>query len=91
MANHKSAEKRARQNEKQRIRSRSHRTRLRNQIKKLRKSVESGELDTARELLRPTLAMVDRSVQQGLLHDNAAARTKSRLTRLLNQTAAPQG
>lgn len=88
MANHKSAEKRARQNEKQRIRSRSHRTRLRNQIKKLRKSVESGELDTARELLRPTLAMVDRSVQKGLLHDNAAARTKSRLTRLLNQTAA---
>ena len=88
MANHKSAEKRARQNEKQRIRNRSHRTRLRNQIKKLRMSLESGELDTARELLRPTLAMVDRSVQKGLLHDNAAARTKSRLTRLLDQANA---
>ncbi len=83
MANHKSAEKRARQNEKRRIRNRSHRTRLRNQIKKLRKNVANGELDTARELLRPILALVDRSVQKGLLHDNAAARTKSRLSRLL--------
>ena len=87
MANHKSAEKRSRQNEKRRIRNRSHRTRLRNQIKKLRKNVENGEMDTARELLRPTLALVDHSVQKGLLHDNAAARTKSRLTRLL-ETAA---
>ncbi len=88
MANHKSAEKRARQNEKRRIRNRSHRTRLRNQIKKLRKTLENGAADTARELLRPTLALVDRSVQKGLLHDNAAARTKSRLTRLLDKTAA---
>jgi len=85
MANHKSAEKRSRQNEKQRIRTRSHRTRLRNQIKKLRKNLEDGEVDSARKLLRPTLALLDRSVQKGLLHDNAAARTKSRLTRLLNQ------
>ncbi len=89
MANHKSAEKRSRQNEKRRIRNRSHRTRLRNQIKKLRKNVENGELDTARGLLSPTLALVDRSVQKGLLHDNAAARTKSRLIRLLQ--AAAQG
>ena len=58
------------------------------QIKKLRKTLENGEVDSARELLRPTLALVDRSVQKGLLHDNAAARTKSRLTRLLDQANA---
>ncbi len=88
MANHKSAEKRSRQNEKRRIRNRSHRTRLRNQNMKLRKTLESGEVDTAQGLLRPTLALLDRSVQKGLLHDNAAARTKSRLTRLLDKPAA---
>ena len=61
MANHKSAEKRARQNVKRRANNRAHRSRLRNQIKRLRQAVEKGEMDTAKELLRPTLSLVDRS------------------------------
>jgi small subunit ribosomal protein S20 len=88
MANHKSAEKRSRQNVNRRARNRAHRSRLRNQIKKLRQAVETGEVDTARGLLRPTLSLVDRSVQKGVLHDRAAARTKSRLVRLLNRPTA---
>jgi small subunit ribosomal protein S20 len=88
MANHKSAEKRARQNVKRRARNRAHRSRLRNQIKKLRSAAEGGQADAARELLKPTLSMVDRSVQKGILHDRAAARTKSRLSRLLDRTVA---
>ena len=83
MANHPSALKRARQNEKRRLRNRASNTRLRSQIRKLRRAVEEGNLDEAKQLLRPTLSLIDRSVQKGVLHDNAAARRKSRLTRLV--------
>jgi len=88
MANHKSAVKRARQNVKRRARNRSHRSRLRNQIKKLRSAVEGGQTDEARSLLTPTLSMVDRSVQKGVMHHRAAGRTKSRLSRLLDRAGA---
>ena len=83
MANHPSALKRARQNEKRRLRNRASNTRLRSQIRKLRRAVEEGNLDEAKQMLRPTLSLIDRSVQKGILPDNAAARRKSRLTRLV--------
>jgi small subunit ribosomal protein S20 len=90
MANHKSALKRARQNEIQRGRNRAGRTRLRTEIKRFRTAVEKGEIETARGLLSSTLSVIDRSVQKGVLQGNAAARHKSRLTRLLNGSAAAQ-
>ena len=88
MANHPSALKRARQNEKRRLRNRASNTRLRSQIRKLRRAVEEGNVDQAKQLLRPTLSLIDRSVQKGVLHDNAAARRKSRLTRLVQHPPA---
>jgi small subunit ribosomal protein S20 len=88
MANHKSAVKRTRQNIKRRAINKGHRTRLRNQIKKLRTAMQNGEQETAQGLLIPTLSLLDRSVQKGVLHDRAAARTKSRLTRLVERPAA---
>lgn len=88
MANHPSALKRARQNEKRRARNRNNATRLRGQIRKLRRAVEEGNRDEAQALLRPTLSLIDRSVQKGVLHDNAAARRKSRLSRLVDGIAS---
>ena len=88
MANHKSALKRARQNAKRRQRNRSNRSRLRTHVKRFRQAVEGGEMDVARELLPATLSLLDRSVQQGVLKDNAAARGKSRLTRMLSRRLA---
>lgn len=88
MANHKSALKRARQNARRRQRNRSNTSRMRSQVKVLRKAVEAGETDRARELLPATLALLDRSVQRGVLKGNAAARRKSRLTRLVNRNAS---
>ncbi len=70
MPNHKSAKKRMRQNEKRRAINRGHRTKVRSYIKKLR-----GALDS----------VIDKSVQKGVLHANAAARYKSRLTVQANQ------
>ena len=81
MPNHKSAEKRVRQNEKRREINRGNRGRLRTGIKKLRTAMESGEAGGAQELLPQTVSLIDKAVQKGVLHRNAAARYKSRLTR----------
>ena len=91
MANHKSALKRARQNAKRRQRKRSNTSRLRSLIKRLRETLDKGEIDAARQLFPGTLSLLDRSVQRGVLKQNAAARSKSRLTRLLHKRAAEAG
>ena len=79
MANHKSAEKRIRQTAKRRLRNRNNITRMRGAVKKLRSAVAEGDQKTAQELLQPTLSIVDRTAQKGVIHGNKAARTKSRL------------
>ena len=80
MPNHKSAEKRVRQNETRREINRGNRGRLRTGIKKLRAALESGDAGSAQELLPKTVSLIDKAVQKGVLHRNAAARYKSRLT-----------
>ncbi|HJQ30623.1 MAG TPA: 30S ribosomal protein S20 [Pyrinomonadaceae bacterium] len=80
MPNHKSAEKRVRQNEKRREVNRGNRSRLRTGIKKLRAAFESGDAGSAQTLLPETVSLIDKAVQKGVLHRNAAARYKSRLT-----------
>ncbi|MDT7689426.1 MAG: small subunit ribosomal protein [Acidobacteriota bacterium] len=86
MPNHKSAEKRVRQNEKRRDINRGNRGRLRTGIKKLRAAIESGEAGAAQTLLPETVSLIDKAVQKGVLHRNAAARYKSRLTIHVSET-----
>ena len=88
MANKKSAEKRNRQDIKRRARNRTHRTRLRGAIKELRVAVAEGDAQKAGEMLPGTLSIVDATAQKGVIHRNAAARTKSRLTRAVNGLGA---
>ena len=85
MPNHKSSEKRVRQSEKRRAINRSNRTKVRTYIKKLRSAMESGSKDVA-QILPETISVIDKSVQKGVLHANAAARYKSRLTVRANQS-----
>ncbi len=88
MPNHKSAEKRMRQNERKRIINRSNRTRLRTEIKKLRVALTGdGDQSAVQTVLAKTVSIIDKSVQKGVLHRNAAARYKSRLTARVNQSA----
>ena len=87
MPNHKSAEKRVRQNEKRRDINRGNRGRLRTGVKKLRAALESGEAGAAQELLPATVSLIDKAVQKGVLHRNAAARYKSRLTVRVNESS----
>jgi small subunit ribosomal protein S20 len=87
MPNHKSAEKRVRQNEKRRTINRSNRTALRTSIKKLRAALASSDKTALGELLPETISRIDKAVQKGVLHRNAAARYKSRLTARVNQAS----
>ena len=85
MPNHKSAEKRVRQTERRRVINRSNRARLRTSMKELRAALAKvGDKDAA-ALLPKTVSEIDKAVQKGVLHRNAAARHKSRLTVRVNQ------
>lgn len=81
MANTESAKKRNRQMLKRRDRNRAHTSRMRTAVKSLRTAIAEGDSKTAQELLTPTLSIVDSVARKGVIHRNAAARTKSRLSR----------
>jgi len=83
MPNHKSAEKRVRQNEKRRAINKSNRTKVRTYIKKMRAALDSKQ--DVQTVLPETISVIDKAVQKGVLHANAAARYKSRLTVAANQ------
>lgn len=79
MANHQSAIKRNRQSQKRRAINRSNAQRLRTQLKKIKLAVEAKNKEDVQKLLGPTLSLIDKSVQKGVLHKNAASRNKSRV------------
>ncbi|HXO19819.1 MAG TPA: 30S ribosomal protein S20 [Thermoanaerobaculia bacterium] len=81
MANTKSAEKRIRQNAKERERNRGHRSRLRTAVKSLRAAIEGGDAAKAQELLPQTLRIIDATAQKKIIHPNTASRYKSRLSK----------
>lgn len=87
MANHKSAEKRVRQNEKRRKINRANRSKLRTQIKKLRAAIALHDKEQGSSLLNPTISLIDKAVNKGIIHKNTAARYKSRLTKHVSNLA----
>jgi small subunit ribosomal protein S20 len=88
MPNHKSAEKRDRQNVRRNAINAASRTRLRSSLKKLRAAIAAGNASQAQSLLSETVSVIDKSVQKGVLHRNTAARHKARLTTHVNKLAA---
>jgi small subunit ribosomal protein S20 len=88
MANTKSAEKRIHQTRTKTLINKRGRSRLRNQIKKLRHALDQKNASAVQELLRPTLSIVDRSVQKGIVKKGWASRMKSRLSLRVNATVA---
>jgi small subunit ribosomal protein S20 len=84
MANHKSAEKRNRQNERRRLVNRQNLRRLRTQMKRMSDALESLNTEQVKDLLPPTLSIIDKSIQKGVLHKNAAARHKSQIMQKAN-------
>lgn len=79
MANHFSALKRARQTERRTQRNRSNTSRLRTALRSMRESLAKGDKQAAETTFRSTVSALDKAIQKGVLHENTAARYKSRL------------
>lgn len=88
MAHHASAQKAMRQSLRHRERNKSGLSRLKTQLKRLRAALQAGNAEEARKLFPATVGAVDRAAKQGIIHDNAAARYKSRLNSRLNALKA---
>lgn len=83
MANHKSALKRIRSNEKKRVRNRIWRSRTRTETKQATAAIQAGDLEEARLATVEAIRVLDKAANKGVLHKNNAARRKSRLMKRL--------
>lgn len=88
MANHKSALKRIRQNEKLRIYNRNFRNRSRTMLKQAQTEIKKGNTEAAIEATRMAVRDLDKNVSRGVLHKSNAARRKSRLMKKLAELQA---
>jgi small subunit ribosomal protein S20 len=88
VAHHASAQKRMRQGEKRRARNRKNVSQLKTQVKKLRAAIDEGDAEAAKKLLPATVGEIDKAAKKGVVHDNAAARYKSRLSRKVSALGA---
>jgi small subunit ribosomal protein S20 len=79
MANTYSALKRVRQTERRTEFNRKNKTRLRHQIRAMRRALASKDAKVAAELLPTTFSLIDRSAKSGIIKKNTAARYKSKM------------
>lgn len=84
MANHPSALKRQRQNEKRRLRNKGHKSTINTTIKKIFTSLSEKDNDKAKELYKEAVARLDGAVTKGALHRRTASRRISRLTKKMS-------
>lgn len=80
MANHKSAEKRARQTKVRTARNKSRTSALRTAVKKVEKAIAASDKMSAQASFKTVEPILVKSVKKGLVHANAAARKISRLS-----------
>lgn len=85
--NIKSAKKRVKVTETKTLQNKMFKSALKTSIKKFKTAVESGDKALAQTAYVNAVAMVDKAVNKGVLHENNAARKKSQYTLLMNQMA----
>ena len=81
MANHKSAKKRIRTNERKRVMNKMTSSKIKSTMKKV---LESEKREEAEKNYKEAVALLDKSATRGRLHKNTASRKKSQLTKYLN-------
>lgn len=79
MANHFSALKRVRQTERKTAFNRLAKTRLRHQIRSMRRALAAKEHPDVKAVMQQTFSVVDKAAQKGYIKRGTAARYKSRL------------
>ena len=85
MATHKSAIKRAKQNEVKRLRNMSSKTKTKKAVKDVRAAVAENSVDQARENLKKAVSIIQKTASKGVIHKKKASRKISRLARQVNQ------
>ncbi|MFO7764964.1 MAG: 30S ribosomal protein S20 [Pelovirga sp.] len=84
MANHKSALKRAKQNQVRNARNTHIRSTMRTLVKNIRAAVTSGDAEAAGDALAKAIPYISRTAAKGVIHKSTASRKISRLTKLVN-------
>jgi small subunit ribosomal protein S20 len=87
VATHASALKAHRQSVKNQEHNRQFRSRLRNALKGVRTAIDGNNLAAAKSALKETISLIDKMAGKGIIHRNAAARYKSRLSSRLASRA----
>lgn len=80
MPNTASAKKRLRQNQVRRARNRAAKSTLKTVVRKVREAVDKGDLAAAESDFRLATKKLDQAAAKNVIHANAAARVKSRLS-----------
>lgn len=84
MANHKSALKRAKQNEVRNLRNKAVKSQIKTITKKTLEAAESKD-ESASSYLTQATSIISKAAQKGTIHKNTASRKISRLTKLVNK------
>ncbi len=87
MAQHKSAEKRARQAERRRARNRAITSALRTRVKAVREAIASGDKTVAAARLREAERALRQAATKGVLKKETASRQVSRLAKAVHKGA----
>jgi small subunit ribosomal protein S20 len=88
MANHYSALENTRKALRHQAVNRTRKTRLRHQIRTMRRLLDANNPAEAEKALPQTFSLVDRAAKWGIIKDNTAARYKSRLHARLKKLQA---
>lgn len=88
MANHASALKRVRRNERRAVINGARRSRIRTFLKKVETSIESGDQNQAQDALKNAQPELMRGAAKGLFHKNYVARKLSRLSARIKAMAS---
>jgi small subunit ribosomal protein S20 len=91
MPNIASAKKRMRQDAVRRTRNRSARSALRTQLRKVREAITAKELEKSQAEFQTLVKKLDQAAANKLIHANAAARTKSRLSKAIKALKGSAG
>ena len=85
MANHKSALKRARQNEIRRMRNKAVKTNVKTAVKDIRLSIDENAAEAAAQKFDAAKSVISKAAKKGVIHKKTAARKISRLAKRINQ------
>lgn len=88
MPNTKSAKKRLRQSLERRTRNRAVKSTIKTQIRKVTDAISGQNLEQGLTEFRLATKKLDRAASHGVIHKNAAARVKSRLSKRLKAAKA---